>query len=157
MKHHGHVYHEIYYHLVWTTKERVPVLNADIEAEIKKYLHMKSREIEIDLLEINGIADHIHVAVKSSPSQCPSDIVHRLKGSSSHHINHEFLPAQSPNSLHWQNGYGVLSFNQKALPFVIRYIQNQKAHHTNQTIVPKLERTEDFDEIETDPRSQAPR
>ncbi|MCP4402330.1 MAG: IS200/IS605 family transposase [bacterium] len=146
MKHHGHVYHKIYYHLVWATKERTPVLTPNLEGALKKYLRMKSLEIEIDLLEVNGIEDHLHVVVKTQPNQCPSDIVQRLKGSSSHYINHEYLPANSPSSLHWQKGYGVLSFSEKDLPFVREYVQKQKEHHKNWTLVHKMERTDIFDE-----------
>ena len=142
MKHHGHVYHEIYYHLVWGTKERGPILTSDIEEAIKKYLRMKSHEMEIDLLAINGIEDHLHIVVKTKPTQCPSEIVRRLKGSSSHYINHEYLPDNSPHSLHWQQGYGVLSFSKKSLPFVLEYVRNQKDHHKNRTIILTMERME---------------
>ena len=145
MKHTGHVYHEIYLHLVWGTKERLPVLSAEIEEALKHYLRMKSKEIDIDLLKINGVEDHIHAAVKIKPNQCASDIVKRLKGSSSHYINHEYLPGNSPYSLHWQRGYGVLSFSRKGLPFVLEYVRNQKEHHKNQTTIPKLERMENAD------------
>ena len=145
MKHHGHVYHEIYLHLVWRTKGRIPVLTCEIEKPLKKYLRMKSKEIDIDLLEINGVTDHLHVVVKINPNQSVSDVVKRLKGSSSHYINYEHLPPNSPNSLHWQRGYGVLSFSKKSLPFVLKYVRNQKEHHQNHTVISKLEHMEIVD------------
>jgi putative transposase len=41
---------------------------------------------------------------------------------------------------HWQDEYGVLSFGEKNLPAVVRYIQNQKHHHADGTLNEAMER-----------------
>ncbi|MEO8041938.1 MAG: transposase, partial [Acidobacteriota bacterium] len=33
----------------------------------------------------------------------------------------------------WQDGYGIFSVSKSQVPDVIRYIQNQREHHTKQT------------------------
>jgi putative transposase len=80
--------------------------------------------------------DHVHLAVTIPPTVGISDWIGGLKGASTHHINHEIC---NRKILQWQSGYGVLSFGTKDLPWVIAYIQNQKAHHSNGTIHERLE------------------
>jgi hypothetical protein len=43
--------------------------------------------------------------------------------------------------LEWQRGFGVVSFGKKQLPWVLRYIANQKQHHAVGKIEARLERT----------------
>ena len=35
----------------------------------------------------------------------------------------------------WQNGYSVFSYANSAVPALIRYIQNQEAHHKKRTFL----------------------
>jgi putative transposase len=48
--------------------------------------------------------------------------------------------------LEWQKGYGIVSFGQKDLKWVVNYVENQKEHHRKGTTHERLERTEDEDE-----------
>jgi putative transposase len=72
--------------------------------------------------------DHVHVAVSIPPSTTVSTLIGRLKGSFSHLLNQL---GQTPDgaSFAWQGEYGVLTFDEKDLPKVIDYIQNQPARH----------------------------
>ncbi len=72
------------------------------------------------------------------PNILVSDWVGKLKGSTSHYINHEV----QPKSLQWQRGYGILSFGTKDLQWVVNYILNQKEHHKKGTIFDRLEKFE---------------
>ncbi len=83
---------------------------------------------------IKNIEDHIHLLIALKPSHRPSDIIYKIKGSSSHYIN-----SSSQNTLYWQNGYGIFSLSKKGIPIVKKYIQNQKEHHKNNSIITKLE------------------
>ena len=62
-----------------------------------------------------------------------------MKGASSHYINHVIANRQL---LHWQTGYGVVSFGAKDLPWVLDYVRNQRDHHSNNTTQDRLERIE---------------
>jgi len=44
---------------------------------------------------------------------------------------------------YWQDEYGVLSFGEKNLSSVVRYIHNQKQHHADGTLIAAMERIED--------------
>ena len=62
-----------------------------------------------------------------------------LKGASAYYINHEVAQRKW---LDWQAGYGVVSFGTRDLPWVIRYVRNQKEHHGRGTTHERLERIE---------------
>ncbi len=141
------VYSEINLHITWHTKNNSPVLTPEIENRLHHYLHHRALETHGVLFhEIGGTEDHIHLAVSIPPTLLISEWIGRLKGASSHHINHEIV---NRKVLEWQTGYGVVSFGTRDLPWVQKYIQHQKDHHANGTMQDRLERIEyDDDEAE---------
>ncbi len=70
------------------------------------------------------------------PKLAVATIIGKLKGSSSHHINHAIL---SEKGFAWQAEYGAVTFSERYLPEVVAYVQNQKQHHAEQTIWANLE------------------
>ena len=134
-------YWRLYYHLVWATKNREPLITPEIEGNLYGYLSRKAASHKATVYAINGDEQHIHVVASIPPSIAVSEFAKSLKGSSSHHLNH--LP-DSEGNFGWQRGYGVLSFGKKQLDFVVRYVQDQKRHHQEKTgVIPALERAEE--------------
>jgi len=132
------VYSEINLHMTWHTKNDDPVLTAEIESRVHHYLENKIRETkDVIFHAIGGIEDHVHSAVSVPPSLLVSDWIGKLKGGSSFYINHEIV---NRKLLDWQNGYGVVSFGTRDLPWVIDYVRNQKEHHAKKTTKARLER-----------------
>jgi REP-associated tyrosine transposase len=134
------VYSEINLHFVWHTKDNQPVL----EGSIEKHLHdfLKERPLQtpgVYFHQIGGIPDHVHLVVSVPPTLLISDWIGQMKGSSSHYINHRIA---NRHLLDWQTGYGVVSFGTGDLPWVNRYVRNQKQHHTKGTTQERLERGE---------------
>jgi hypothetical protein len=64
------------------------------------------------------------------PSCCLSDLVREVKKSSNEFINEENFTRYK---FSWQEGYGVFSYSHSHLDRVIRYIMNQKKHHSRKT------------------------
>jgi putative transposase len=89
--------------------------------------------------QVNGTADHVHLAVSVPPTLLISEWMGQLKGASSHYINHEIC---NRKVLDWQSGYGVVSFGAKDLPWVVEYIRDQKRHHGGGVVHQRLERIE---------------
>ena len=90
----------LYYHLVWGTKQRQPLINPEIETILYPYLLGKADAINSIVHAIGGIEDHIHLVVSIPPALSISDFVKTLKGSSAYHLNHR-LPAVS-HQFGWQ-------------------------------------------------------
>ncbi len=129
-----------YYHVIWATKHRAPLITPEIESFIISTIERKSTEMNSPILALNSVADHIHVAVSISTSVAASQWIKQIKGVSAHDVNIEF-PHLSTH-FRWQQGYDVLTFGAKNLPFVTDYIARQKEHHNNNTFETYLERTD---------------
>ncbi len=137
------VYHEINLHIVWRTKDDAPVLRDQIENQCWRYIVHRAVETPgVRVHEIGGMPDHIHFAASVPPTLLISEWIGRLKGASSHYINHEVL---NRKTLDWQTGYGVVSFGTKDAPWVISYIRNQKEHHGRCDVYDRLERIDQPD------------
>jgi len=113
------------------------MIKGRIEERLHQFLTHKILETPgVRLHAVGGIETHVHIAVTTPPELLISGWIGKLKGSSSHYINHEI----QPKALEWQRGYGVVSFGTKDLPWVIEYIRNQKEHHKRGTTSDRLER-----------------
>ena len=124
-----------YYHLVWATRDRTPLITNALEPELYRFIKAKSLSLNCPFYAIGGIADHIHLLVSIPPSLAISDFVKRIKGSSSRHINCMF----TQQTFAWQREYGVFSLGRKQLDQAVSYVLQQKHHHQNQTLIPLLE------------------
>ena len=91
------------------------------------------------LLAIGGTGDHVHLAVTVPPTLLVSEWIGELKGASAHYMNHTLA---NRKVIEWQSGYGVVSFGTKAMPWVVRYVENQREHHAKRTTYERLERVE---------------
>jgi REP element-mobilizing transposase RayT len=129
-------YWRLYYHFVWGTKNRVPVINESFEAPLHGAMAAKAGELGGIVHAIGGIQDHVHLAVSVPPKLALSRFIGQVKGNSSHFVNHVL---RLDFSFYWQEEYGVQSFGERNLPYVVRYVKNQREHHEEGTIVDRLE------------------
>ena len=132
-------YSRIYLHFVWSTKNRVAMIDDEIKGDAVKVFLSKAKDLRIEILEANGPEDHMHVLLKSNPTISPSDIAKGLKGSSSHFVNHVTLKDDESRSLYWQDGFGVTSVSPSAVEAVRAYIRKQKEHHRFNTLIEDYE------------------
>jgi len=123
------VFSQLWFHFVWTTKDREPVLDITIRQDLNKYAKEIAEENKFYLDIINGVEDHLHCLVSLKPTQSVSEVIGLLKGKLSYLINKEI----SKYPVYWQNGYGAFSVSQTNIKYVRRYIYNQEMHHKNMT------------------------
>jgi len=135
-------YYQLYYHIVWATKERLPLITPELESDLHRYLRGKGLEIGGVVHAVGGVEDHVHVAVSIPPRLAVSTFIGQVKGASSHWVTH-VVPVKMP--FEWQEGYGVLSFGKQALPRVVEYVLNQRQRHHDRRLIQDMERTEGDD------------
>jgi putative transposase len=144
-----HVYSEINFHITWHTKDNHRAITTALEDRLYRFIHHRVvRTPGAYLHAIGGVEDHVHLAVTVPPTLLVSDWIGELKGASAYHVNRR-LP--TPQRLVWQPGYGIVSFGTRDLPWVVRYIENQKQHHASGRTVERLERCNV--EVDTQPAS----
>jgi putative transposase len=132
-------YWRLYYHVVWSTRERAPLIHQEVEREIHNLIVGAARRNRIEVQAIGGIEDHVHVVISVPPSISLSDAVSRIKGASSHVIreryNHDLQ-----HEFNWQSEYGAVSISECQLDPVCSYVRDQRRRHADRKTVPGLER-----------------
>ncbi len=134
-------YWQLFYHIVWSTKDRLPLLTPDVEMIIFDLLRSKSIGLGATVFSLNGVLDHVHMIAAVPPKIALAKFIGQIKAVASTKFNKSDF---SDASFFWQEEYGVFSFDGKRLPNYIAYVERQKEHHAQGTIIPILERTDDM-------------
>jgi len=141
-------YMQIYYHIVFSTKERAPVLAQPGRKDLFRYIWGIIRETKSHLYRINGTMDHVHVLSSLYPTVSLSDFVKQVKGKSSYWIKKNHIFAEFTN---WQDGYGAFTHSSQDKDRLIEYIKRQEERHRSLSFDDELkdlliEADVDFDE-----------
>ena len=131
-------YTKLFYHIVWSTKNREPIITSEIEHQLHSYIAKKSISLRGIVYAINGTNDHIHLAVSIPPSISISKFIGQIKAVASVKMNQSGLCNQQ---FYWQSSYSIFTFRESELPNIVRYVNNQKSHHakgTTKSIMEKL-------------------
>src|SRR5262249_43696267 len=98
-------YWRLYYHLVWGTYKRLPLIDAEVERIVCGTFHSKAKDLRLFIHETGMVADHVHMVVSMPPTQAIADAVSQLKGASSHVVNH--LAQRGGTRFQWQDTYAA--------------------------------------------------
>lgn len=136
-------------HLVFSTKNRQPIITPEIEPELFAYIGGILGNYESRLLDAGGDRDHVHLLVSQSKNIALAKLLKELKQGSSlwiKTIDRKFRYFQ------WQEGYAAFSISQREVRALKRYIADQKQHHRKQTFKEELLRFLDDYGIDYDER-----
>ena len=128
---------QLYYHFIWATKKRLPMISPQIETQLYVVIVSKVKELGATPFAIGGMEDHVHLVASVPPKVVLAFFVGQVKGSSSHFVNHKL---DLEYRFSWQNEYGVFSFGKRSLPEIVQYVQNQKTIHRNRQEIAYFER-----------------
>jgi len=122
----ANTYTSLHYHIIFSTRKRLPWIKRDIEQRLWEYIGGIARKHKASALIIGGMFDHVHALILAPATLSLSQIAQFLKGDSSKWIHETFTEMRQ---FGWQDGYGAFTVSKSQLPQTIRYIQNQKEHH----------------------------
>ena len=114
------------YHLIFSTKDRRPIITLDYQPRLYDYIGGIIRECGGISLGINGIEEHVFVLAKLRPDKALSDVLRVMKCNASGWM-HDVFP--SLRNFSWQRGYAAFTVSQSHVTEVQRYISRQKEHH----------------------------
>lgn len=120
-------YLKVWIHLVFSTKNREPLLTKDIRQKVHDHIIQNCKEKEIFVLAVNGYTDHLHCLISLGKEQSIAKVAQLIKGESSFWINKNNI---TKGRFMWQDDYYACSVSESAVGVVKAYIQNQEAHHT---------------------------
>ena len=134
-------------HLVFSTKNREPLLVPEFRPRAFEYLGGALNNIHCPVIKVGGVADHVHMLFVLGRSMSVSEVVEEVKKQSSKWAKEHLGPG-----FYWQNGYGAFSVSASNVEAVKAYIENQEHHHRAQTFQDEFRELLRRHEIEWDER-----
>ena len=120
----------VYVHLIFSTKNRSPLIRPQVEEELYKYLAGTLRNLDSPMLCAGGAEDHIHILLRLSRKIDLASLVEAIKTGSSKWIK---TKGNEYREFFWQAGYGAFSIGQSGIEQLKRYIARQREHHRKKT------------------------
>ncbi len=138
-------YWRLFYHIVFATRNREPMITSEIEARLWAFIADKARHLEAIVYAVGGVEDHVHIVAAIPPKIPVATLIGEVKGASAHYTNHHMLEPPALR-LVWQRGYGVFSFSERSLQRVVEYVRRQKEHHREGTTIAALEQVQEVED-----------
>ena len=117
---------KILIHMVWSTKDRVRIIDPEIEGRLYGYISGIILNTGGRMIIAGSDADHIHILVSIGRINV-SEIIGSIKRETSKWMKQNGVP-----NFYWQTGYGAFSIGSSQVSTVSSYIRNQKQHHNKQ-------------------------
>ncbi len=117
---------QIIYHIIFSTKGRVPELDPEKRPEIYRYIWGILKNNDCHLYRIGGVEDHVHILTSLHPSLTLSGFIKDIKVSTHTWIDEGGLISRFSG---WQDGYGAFTHSMKEKDALIEYIKGQEEHH----------------------------
>ena len=119
-------YRQLLYHLVFRTKEGLPVIKQDHVSQLYAYISGIIKNKNSHLYRINGVENHLHLLTDIHPSIALADFMREIKASSSFWMKSgNLFPAFNG----WSEGYGSFTCSFMDMGKLIDYIKDQQQHH----------------------------
>jgi REP element-mobilizing transposase RayT len=124
-----HTYTNLLTHVIFSTKDREPLITASLHDDLLAYLGGIVRELHGALRAANTRPEHVHLLCSLPPTVATADALRVVKTNSSRWVHRDRRLA----GFDWQTGYGAFSVSHSLVPAVVRYIQDQEKHHRRVT------------------------
>jgi REP element-mobilizing transposase RayT len=111
-------------HIVFSTKDRRPLLVEGVRSELHAYLATVARDKQCEWVVVGGVADHVHLGVRLHTMKSVAKLVEELKTASS-----KWMKARGVAEFAWQRGYGAFSVGPADTGALVEYIEQQETHH----------------------------
>ncbi len=142
-------YTQLHIQFVFAVKYRAALIQRTWQTRLHEYITGMFQKNEHKMLQINSMPDHVHIFIGMRPHQSISALLQNVKSESTKWINENNF---CNSAFAWQEGFGAFSYSKSHVPDVIRYIQNQEAHHKKETFLDEYRHMLKAFEIEYDER-----
>ncbi len=123
-----HSLYNLEYHLILATKYRKKCISPEIMSFLREECKRLLALQKIELLEMNGEADHIHLLISAPPQICLSNVINSLKTSTSRLVRKQFAEELKPyywKPYFWSRSYLILTSGGAPIEVIRKYIQEQ--------------------------------
>ncbi len=128
IRHGRHCVFAIHVHLVFVTKYRHHVFDADAIARLRTIFEKVCTTLEARVIEVDGERDYVHVLVEYPPKLAISTLVNSLKGVSSRLLRKERPDIQNHywKGVLWSPSYFAASCGGAPISIIRQYIEQQQ-------------------------------
>lgn len=115
-------------HLIFCTKYRRKLLDGLMIQQIRGAVAHAAERLEIEILECDGEADHVHMLIAYPPKLAVSVLVNNLKSISSRMVRQQNtnLRKQSNAGMLWSRSYFACSAGGATIETLKAYVESQK-------------------------------
>ena len=117
-----------YIHIIFSVKNRKPLIHESIEQELFRYIGGVCKKLESTPLAVGGYKNHIHILCTLSKKVSLVTLIGKVKSKSSKWVKSK---GSAYKRFYWQNGYGAFSISSSQIDSIRSYIRKQKDHHQN--------------------------
>lgn len=122
----------LHFHVVFSTKERRPLINYAIRPDLHTYIGGIVRELNAKPVIIGGVADHVHLLISLPAALSVADCLRVVKANSSRWMN------ERGHVFSWQTGYSAFTVSTSLISKVADYIRGQEEHHKKHSFQEEL-------------------
>ena len=141
-------YLSLHYHVVFSTKHRVPCLDAAWRERLHGYMAGTIKGLGGYPQCTNGWNDHVHLLFGLEATHNVADIVRELKKASTRWIQREI----GLRNFLWQEGYAAFTVGHREREVVRSYIERQEERHGRGTFREELISLLEGHGVEYDPK-----
>ncbi|MGC4038949.1 MAG: IS200/IS605 family transposase [Chitinophagaceae bacterium] len=145
----ANTYTQLHIQFVFAVKYRQALINNSWEDSLYKYITGILQNKNHKMIQINGMADHIHFLIGLRPDENISSLIKVVKSESSKWINDNKLTI---GKFAWQEGFGAFSYSKSHVQRVTNYIITQKEHHKKEPFLAEYKRLLAAFEVDWDER-----
>lgn len=115
------------YHFVWTVRRRKKLLNGKLDDRLKELIYEAVADINGEVIALETHDDHVHLFVNVLPKLSPAQIIHKVKGYSSHALRKEYPWLKTKMPSLWTRSYFVSTAGNISGDTIKRYVEKQKS------------------------------
>ena len=126
----AHTFANLLTHVIFSTKDREPLIAGDLKSDLLAYLGGIVRELQGKAVAANSMPDHVHMLLLLPPSVAVAEALRIMKTNSSRWVRQN---RSRHRKFGWQIGYGAFSVSQSNAASLVKYIRDQEEHHQRVT------------------------
>jgi putative transposase len=128
----------LFFHIIWTTRGRQPLLNSPAARFLDRYLRAVARQERSQVIALGMVRTHVHVLIETHPTTSLPRLVQRFKGGSSVLLNREGHIGGG-RTIRWAKGYAIHTVGPRGLSTARAYVLDQGSRHPGERIAETTE------------------
>lgn len=114
------------YHFVWCVRRRRKILDGGLDDRLKVLIKKAVADIDCEVIALETHFDHVHLFVNSHPRLAPYQVMHKVKGYTSHTLRKEYPWLKDKLPSLWTRSYFVSTAGNVSGDTIKRYVEEQK-------------------------------